>query len=77
MAVRSTLLIVAVGLCLLAGGTAAAEIRVAVAANFAPTLHRLAEAFTAATGHRLLIYGISPEASSAVDPDDVDGHPQD
>ena len=59
MAVRSTLLIVAVGLCLLAGGTAAAEIRVAVAANFAPTLHRLAEAFTAATGHRLLISSAS------------------
>lgn len=59
MPVHSTLLAITVGLCLLAGGVAAAEIRVAVATNFAPTLQRLAEAFTAATGHRLQISSAS------------------
>lgn len=39
----------------LVGVTGAAEVRVAVAANFATTLHALAGDFSAATGHRLQV----------------------
>lgn len=35
--------------------TEAAEVRVAVAANFAATLHTLAEDFSSATGHRVMV----------------------
>jgi molybdate transport system substrate-binding protein len=42
-------------LCLLPGAALSAEIRVAVAANFAPTLRQIAGRFAAETGHRLLI----------------------
>jgi molybdate transport system substrate-binding protein len=35
--------------------TEAAEVRVAVAANFAATLHTLAEDFSSATGHRVIV----------------------
>ncbi|MGB5648695.1 MAG: molybdate ABC transporter substrate-binding protein [Sedimenticolaceae bacterium] len=47
--------ILLLSLCLLPGMAASAEIRVAVAANFAPTLRELAEDFTADTGHGVLI----------------------
>lgn len=39
----------------LAGPAQAAEVRVAVAANFAGPLAKIGEAFTAATGHQLLV----------------------
>lgn len=42
-------------LCLWPGAALSAEVRIAVAANFAPTLRQLAKHFSSATGHRLLI----------------------
>ena len=50
-----TLLAFLLSLCLAPGLVAAAEVRVAVAANFASTLRLLAPEFAAETGHRLLI----------------------
>jgi len=45
--------------CLACSAALADQVRVAVAANFAPTLERLADDFTAQTGHRLLISSAS------------------
>jgi molybdate transport system substrate-binding protein len=43
----------------LAPAVVAGEVKVAVAANFAPTLERLAEDFTAQTGHRVVVSSAS------------------
>ncbi|MGB5494453.1 MAG: molybdate ABC transporter substrate-binding protein [Sedimenticolaceae bacterium] len=45
--------------CLIPLAAVADEVRVAVASNFAATLHRLAEDFSAATGHEVLISAAS------------------
>lgn len=55
----TTVFLLLCGLCLAPALVAADELRIAVAANFVPTLQRLSDIFASETGHRVLLSSAS------------------